>query len=81
MVLVWKDINSFRRHIENMKTFRESHPSNPPVERLRLLQEIPFPMEDVPTCDTGLVESFTDTRGKTILIPIWEINTPRGSQN
>ncbi|MFA5309611.1 MAG: hypothetical protein WC370_09045 [Dehalococcoidales bacterium] len=81
MVLVWKDMNSFRHHADNMKTFRQTHPDNPPAARLRLLQEIPFQMNDVPSCGTEVIESFTDARGKLILIPIWEINTARGSQN
>jgi hypothetical protein len=81
MVLVWNDINSFRRHLENMKTFRQSHPSSPPAEVFKLLKEIPLQLDNIPSFGTETNESFIDTRGKVAIIPIWEINPPRGSQN
>jgi len=81
MVLVWNDISSFRRHIENMKAFRQSHLGGPPMESFKLLSEIPQQLDNIPSCGTGIAESFTDTRGKIALVPIWDVNPPKGSQN
>jgi hypothetical protein len=83
MVLIWNDIHSFRRHLENMSKFRQSHPIPEPAARLRLLEEITFQPDETETPDheEHAAHSFTDARGKAVLMPIWEINPPCGSQN
>jgi hypothetical protein len=81
MVLVWNDISSFRRHLENMKTFRQSHLDGPPVERFKLLNEMPQQLDSIPSCRTRIIESFAGTKSKVTLVPIWQVNPPRGSQN
>jgi hypothetical protein len=81
MVLVWNDISSFRRHLENMKTFRQSHPGTSPMDRFKLLHELPQQLDEIPACGTGIIETFSDSRGKVVIVPIWQVNPSRGSQN
>ncbi|MGD1118694.1 MAG: hypothetical protein ABR886_04335 [Dehalococcoidales bacterium] len=83
MVLIWNDIHSFRRHLENMSKFRQSHTDPEPAARLRLLEETIFQSDETETQshEEAVAHSFTDTRGKAVLMPIWEINPPSGSQN
>jgi hypothetical protein len=81
MVLVWNDIKSFQRHLEDMKVFRQAHLDSAPMEGLKLLKDMPIPFDATPSCGTGIIKSFTDTRGKVILVPIWKTTLPRGSQN
>jgi hypothetical protein len=81
MVLVWNDIKAFQQHLEDMKAFRQSHFDAPPPEGLKQLKDIPIPFDSIPASGTGIIKSFTDTRGKVILVPIWKTTPPRGSQN
>ena len=81
MVLVWNNIKSFQRHLEDMKSFRRTHLEAPPGEGLTLLKDMPIPFDIIPPCGTGIIKSFTDGRGKVILVPIWKTTLPRGSQN
>jgi hypothetical protein len=79
MILVWNDAKSFRRHLEAMRIFRHSHGTNP-VDRI-LIQDMPTPYDiGLPRRDR-LITSLTDARGKVILVPIWKIAVPTGSQN
>ena len=81
MVIVWNDIKSFRRHLEDMKTFRQSHPDIAATEELKLLKEISLKFDNLPAGGTGIIKSLTDAKGKIIIVPIWRINPPKGSQN
>ena len=81
MVLIWNNLKSFQRHLENMKTFRQLHLDVTTTEGLKLLKDMPIWFDNIPSCETGIIKSFTDARGKIIFVPIWEIEIPRGSQN
>ena len=81
MVLIWNDINAFRRHMENMKTFSQSHAGGAPVEIFKLLKEIPQQLDSLPSYKEEIADIFIDTRGKVALVPIWGIALPKGSQN
>jgi len=81
MVLVWNDIKSFQRHLEDMKVFRQAHLDSAPMEGLKLLKDMPIPFDIEPPRETGLVKSFIDSRGKLILVPIWKTELSKGSQN
>jgi hypothetical protein len=79
IALVWKDTESFRQHLEDMKSFRQSHAdseSNP-----SLLKDMPVPRHMPFPGNTGGVSGFISTKGKSTLVPIWEIALPRGSHN
>jgi hypothetical protein len=81
MILIWNDVHSFERHLEDMRLFRRSHNDIPPVVELKFFKDMPIPFDIEPPRETGIIKSFTDSRGKLILVPIWETTLPRGSQN
>ena len=81
MILVWNNVKSFQRHLEDMRLFRRSHHDIPPVAELKAFKDIPIPFDIEPPRETGLVKSFIDSRGKLILVPIWETELSKGSQN
>lgn len=81
MILVWDNIKSFQRHLEDMRLFHNLHAHNTPVADLKILKDMPMPFDiDLPR-ETGLVKSVYDTRGKLILVPIWRVGLSKGSQN
>jgi len=80
MILVWNDAKSFQRHLEDMRVFRQSHHSVPGGE-LTLFKGMPTPYDVNYPCNSGGGRSFIKTSGKTIIVPIWKIALPRGSQN
>ena len=80
IVLVWNDTDAFQRHVAAMKSFRQSHRHIPPGA--------PKPPKDPPHPDKiNLPDSwegakcFITTRAKPTLVPIWEMELPRGIQN
>jgi hypothetical protein len=80
MILIWNDAKSFQRHLEDMRVFRRSHLVNP-GEGPKMLKDLPMPSDIKPEYEPGSCKGFTNTSGKVILIPIWEIVLCRGSQN
>jgi len=80
MILVWNDAKSFQRHLEDMRIFRQSHQGLPGSE-LRLFKGMPTPHDVNYPCNTGGGRRLIKTSGKTIIVPIWKIVLPRGSQN
>jgi len=80
MILVWNSVKSFQRHLEEMRVFQQSH-NNTPVAELKMISVMPMPFDITLPHETGLIKSFYDSRGKLILVPIWKITVPRGSQN
>lgn len=80
MILVWKDAKAFQRHLEDMKNFRRSHPGSPGSETT-LFRGMPAPHDINFPCNTGGGRHTIKTGGKTIVVPIWKIALPGGSQN
>ena len=80
MVLIWHDAQSFQQHLEDMRIFRQSHRDNP-EDGLKTLKAMPSLENFHPPSQTGGNKGFISTRRKSILVPIWEIALPRGSQN
>ena len=80
IALVWNDAKSFRQHLEDMRMFRQSHQSNL-ESRFTLLKDMPTPCDIHPQSKTGGARGLISARGKSILVPIWEIVLPRNSQN
>ena len=80
MILVWDNAQAFRQHVEDMKTFRQSH-SDIARSELSLFKGKP-PSYDVRfPCNTGGSSQLIKTGGKTIIVPIWKIVLSQGSQN
>jgi hypothetical protein len=80
MALVWNSTESFKRHLEDMKSFRKSHSGNLEASPA-LLKNMPAPRHMPYPGNTGGVSGFISSRGKSTLVPIWEIALPRGSYN
>jgi hypothetical protein len=77
MILVWNNTKSFKRHLEEMKTFRQAH-NNQQAEQVKNMSILP---NVKPPRETGLVNSITNSRGKVIFAPIWKIVLSKGSNN
>ncbi len=67
---------AFRRHLEDMKTFRQAH---------QPCQKASIPGKETNGVEGGQpfnkVTSLMDDRGKMILVPLWEFEPPYGLQN
>ena len=80
IILVWDDAQAFQEHITAMKSFRQSH-QNKPHSESKKLGNIPPPGNPRPADPQGKPKRFTRTRAKPTLVPIWEMELPRGVQN
>lgn len=76
-----KNTNAFKRHMEEMESFRRSHANLAPVERLKDFRAVQATFNNDPPCPTGYLNTLTDENSKIIAIPIWNISMPKGSQN
>jgi hypothetical protein len=81
MIIGWKNSKTFKRHIEEMESFRRTHVHFTPEKQLKIGQAVPVPFKNNPPCWTEFVTSLSDDRGKEIIVPIWELSMPKGSQN
>lgn len=80
-MIEWKNINTFKRHMEDMESFRRAHSHLAPRELLRQAQEIPAPQNNAAPAPADSPNFFTDENGKIIVVPIWGIDMPKSSQN
>ena len=80
MALVWNDAISFKRHLEHMRMFRQSHHSD--LEGgLALLKDMPTQGDAHSLSKIGGAGGFIRIRGKSALVPMWEIVLPSNAQN
>ena len=80
MILVWKDMTSFCRHLHDMRIFWQLHQKNPRY-RWNKVRDMPA-MNDVQLRgNAGGANRFYNSDGKAIVVPIWKITPPRGIQN
>lgn len=77
MILVWNNMKSFQRHLEEMKTFRQTHQTR----QTEQIKNMPILVDVMPPQETGLIKSITDDKGKVIFAPIWKITLARGLNN
>ena len=80
IVLVWNDAKSFKQHLERMETFRQSH-RNQPENRLPMLKDTPAPKDTRSFDKTERAKGFISMRGKSVIVPMWDIALPKNSQN
>jgi hypothetical protein len=75
IIFGWKNIDTFRRHMEEMESFRRAHKNPASVKPAGPTRKAQTPVlcPDQPV--NGLVN------GKKIVVPIWYISMPKGSQN
>jgi hypothetical protein len=79
MALVWNDAKSFKKHLEHMRMFRQSHHSD--KSRFAPLKDMPTLCNIHPPNKSGGARGSISIKGKSNLVPIWEIAPPRNSQN
>ena len=80
MILVWKDMTSFCRHLHEMRVFWHLHQANP-LARWNKVRDMPAVRDVQPQNNAGGTNRFYDSRGKSIVVPIWKIIPPKGIQN
>jgi hypothetical protein len=85
----WKNIETFKRHVEEMESFRSAHMNPEPLKPASQSGEtnkplpgaLPDTLPDTPPGPVQPVTAFTYINSKKIVVPIWYISMPRGSQN
>jgi hypothetical protein len=80
IILVWNDIRSFQKHVEDMKQFSREHKNNPPNE-LYMMKNMPLPGNFQPADTQGGQKILISSRRKYTLVPLWEVELPKGVQN
>ncbi len=79
MILVWNNAKSFQQHLEDMRAFRQAHDAF--QNDLTLSRNMPIPYNVNFACNTGGGRHIIRTGNKTIIVPIWKVELPTGSQN
>ncbi len=77
MILVWNNMQSFKQHLEDMKTFRQTHQTR----QTEQIKDMPILINVKPPQETGLIKNITDNKGKVIFVPMWKMTLARGSNN
>ncbi len=80
MILVWNNVDSFKRHLQDMRSFHQAHYAIQKSDA-RMLKDMALLGDVRPPHETGFIKKITDIRGKIVFVPIWEMTLPRGSQN
>ncbi len=81
MILVWQDVRSFQRHLEDMGRFRRSHEgAGVPEGSFRDMPAV-FDIEPGDYPGRAGAPAFTRVRGRSTIVPIWKIDLPGGSRN
>jgi hypothetical protein len=81
MTIVSNSTTAFQRHEKDMKSFRRAHTDIPNAEPRKPYLISPVMLDTASLFRTRLKTCFTDARGKLILIPIWQLTLPKGSEN
>ena len=80
MMFIWKSVKSFKQHISDMKVFRQSH-DDIHQEESRIVGNMPQP-GDVNTAEPQSgTKIIISTRRRSNLVPLWDVELPRGIQN
>jgi hypothetical protein len=77
MILTWNNKNSFKQHLDEMKTFRETHKN----QQTEQLNDMPLLVAVKPPQETGLIKSLTDDNENVIFITMKKITLTRGTNN
>jgi hypothetical protein len=80
-IFCWKNTETFRRHIEEMETFRRSHELMTPVTLDSHSGMADTPLSGNPPSPIPVANGFEWVNGKKLVVPIWYISMPKGSQN
>lgn len=80
MILVWKNNGVFKKHLEDMESFRRTHHHfmpTPQITKDKATQILPH----TPSCHLEAINHLKDDKGNSIVVPIWELSLPKGAQN
>jgi hypothetical protein len=80
MPFTWNLNRIFRRRLNEPERPGRIHVYIPEEEK-RILKAITVPLEIEPRSGPGMLKSLKDSRGKTVVVPIWKTELARGSQN
>ena len=80
MILVWKDVTSFCRHLHEMRVFWQLHESNF-KHRQNNVRDMPAVRDVRPQSKAGGTNRLYNNNGQLIAVPIWKITPPKGTQN
>ena len=80
MMFLWKSVQSFKQHITDMKLFRQTH-EDIPCREDNLVGNMPYQSDIELTGPRGGTKLIISTKRKSKLVPLWEIELPRGIQN
>ena len=80
MMFIWKSVKSFKQHISDMKVFRQSHDRISRGE-CAIVGNMPQPGGIDTAGPQGGTKVIISTRRKSNLVPLWDIELPRGIQN
>jgi hypothetical protein len=80
-VFFWKDTNTFKRHMEEMESFRLAHKHPAPLKPDGHTGTSKKPVSGNHPRPTQPANGFTSVNGKKIVVPIWGVSMPKGSQN
>jgi hypothetical protein len=79
MLLTWNNTKSFKQHLAEMKSFRQTHTS--PKEMARMFKNMPVMYKVNPLPEQDFYDSLTNDQEKLRSIPIWDITLAEGAQN
>jgi hypothetical protein len=80
MMFIWKSVKSFKQHISDMKVFRQSH-DNIRQEEYKIVGNMPQPGDVNTTEPRGGAKVAISNKRRSNLVPLWDIELPRGIQN
>ncbi|MFC1941625.1 hypothetical protein ACFLWU_00195 [Chloroflexota bacterium] len=80
IAVVWNDTKSFKRHLEYMRVFRQSHKITFGTGTNRLKNMPALCGIDRHDKSEG-TRDFNNTSGRPIVVYLWDIELPNNSQN
>jgi len=81
MITDWKNTKTFKQHMAEMENFRRAHAHLTPGKLISCSGTVQTRIPGNPPCPAGSVNRFTDDTGKKIVVPICDIEMPKGTQN
>ena len=80
IVFLWKTNQSFKRHVADMKQFREDHINNP-ASNCYVFGNMPTPGSFQSANTSGGSKILISPSRKSTLVPLWRVELPKGLQN
>lgn len=80
MILLWNKTDSFQRHLIDMKLFRQLHADIQP-RMIKTINDVSRVFDDLQQKETTSTSGLTDNDDEIIIVPLWEVNLPEGTQN